>query len=82
MVKNPDYKGSRTVKNGGIEFRVYTDEDSAYADVLAGNLDVLDAVPSSAVKTFRTAKNVTAYSQAGSTYQGFVIPERLDHFGF
>lgn len=82
VVKNPDYKGSRTVKNGGIEFRVYTDEDSAYADVLAGNLDVLDAVPSSAVKTFRTAKNVTAYSQAGSTYQGFVIPERLDHFGF
>ena len=82
VVKNPDYKGSRTVKNGGIEFRVYTDEDSAYADVLAGNLDVLDAVPPSAVKTFRTAKNVTAYSQAGSTYQGFVIPERLDHFGF
>lgn len=81
VVKNPDYKGSRTVKNGGIEFRVYTDEDSAYADVLAGNLDVLDAVPPSAVKTFRTAKNVTAYSQAGSTYQGFVIPERLDHFG-
>lgn len=35
VVKNPDYKGSRTVKNGGIEFRVYTDEDSAYADVLA-----------------------------------------------
>ena len=82
VVKNPDYKASRTVKNGGIEFRVYTDEDSAYADVLAGNLDVLDAVPPSAVKTFRTAKNVTAYSQAGSTYQGFVIPERLDHFGF
>lgn len=80
--KNADYKGSRTVKNAGIEFRVYTDENAAYSDVLSGNLDVLDEVPPTAVKTFRTNKNVTAYSQPGSSYQGFVIPERLDHFGF
>ena len=82
VVKNPDYKGSRTVKNDGIEFRVYTDENAAYSDVLSGNLDVLDEVPASAVKTFRSNKSVTAYSQPGSSYQGFVIPERLDHFGF
>ncbi|KFI99124.1 peptide ABC transporter substrate-binding protein [Bifidobacterium stellenboschense] len=82
VVKNPDYKGSRTVKNDGIEFRVYTDENAAYSDVLSGNLDVLDEVPASAVKTFRSNRSVTAYSQPGSSYQGFVIPERLDHFGF
>ncbi|WP_164514691.1 ABC transporter substrate-binding protein [Bifidobacterium goeldii] len=81
VTKNPDYKGSRTVKNGGIEFRVYTTEDAAYSDVLSGSLDVLDEVPSTARKTFRNNKNITAYSQVGSTYQGFVIPERLEHFG-
>ena len=80
VVKNPDYKGSRTVKNGGIEFRVYTTEDAAYSDVLSGSLDVLDEVPSTARKTFRNNKNLTAYSQVGSTYQGFVIPQRLEHF--
>ena len=81
IVKNPDYKGSRVVKNGGIEFRIYTSQTSAYSDVLAGNLDLLDQVPSQFVKTYRSAKNVTAYSQPGSYFQSFVIPERLKHFG-
>ena len=81
IVPNKDYKGSRKVSNNGIEYRVYTDEDSAYSDVLSSNLDVLDEVPQSAVKTFRKDSGVIAYSQAGSTFEAFVIPERLEHFG-
>lgn len=81
VVPNPDYKGRRTVSNDGIEFRVYTDEDSAYSDLLAGNLDVIDQVPQSAMQTFQDDEAVTAYSQPGSSYQGFIIPERLEHFG-
>ena len=81
VVPNRDYKGSRKVANNGIEYRVYTDEESAYSDVLAGNLDVLDQVPQSAVKTFRKDSGVTAYSQAGSSFESFVIPEHLEHFG-
>lgn len=80
IVPNKDYKGSRKVANNGIEYRVYTDEDSAYSDVLSSNLDVLDEVPQSAVKTFRKDSGVIAYSQAGSTFETFVIPERLEHF--
>jgi oligopeptide transport system substrate-binding protein len=78
---NKSYRGSRTVANGGIEFRVYTSEDSAYSDVLSGNLDVLDQVPQSEVASFRGDSSVTAYSQPGSTFQSFIIPERLAHFG-
>ena len=78
---NKDYKGSRKVANNGIEYRVYTNEDSAYSDVLSGNLDVMDQIPQSAVKTFRQDSSVIAYSQAGSSFQSFVIPERLEHFG-
>lgn len=81
VVPNPDYKGHRTVKNDGIEFRVYTDEDSAYSDLLAGNLDVIDQVPQSAMQTFQSDGTITAYSQPGSSYQGFIIPEQLEHFG-
>ena len=81
VVPNKDYKGSRKVSNKGIEYRVYTNEDSAYSDVLSGNLDVMDQIPQSAVKTFRQDSSVIAYSQAGSSFQSFVIPERLEHFG-
>ena len=81
VVPNKDYKGSRKVSNKGIEYRVYTNEDSAYSDVLSGNLDVMDQIPQSAVKTFRQDSSVIAYSQAGSSFQSFIIPERLEHFG-
>ena len=52
------------MKNGGIEFRVYTDEDSAYADVLAGNLDVLDAVANQ-------IKNTLGINAEGDSYPTF-----------
>lgn len=81
VVKNPDYKGSRKVRNGGIEYRVYTQDDSAYRDVVSGNLDLLDEVPASVRKTFRNEPSVTAYTKTGSTYQNVIIPERLAHFG-
>ena len=66
IVPNKDYKGSRKVSNKGIEYRVYTNEDSAYSDVLSGNLDVMESVPAAFTKTFKTDKKVRAYSEAGS----------------
>ena len=80
IVPNKDYKGSRKVSNKGIEYRVYTNEDSAYSDVLSGNLDVMDSVPAAFTKTFKTDKKVQAYSEAGSVIQTFTIPSSLDHF--
>ena len=80
IVPNKDYKGSRKVSNNGIEYRVYTNEDSAYSDVLSGNLDVMESVPAAFTKTFKTDKKVQAYSEAGSVIQTFTIPSSLDHF--
>ena len=54
VVPNPDYKGNRKVSNDGIEYRVYTDPEAAYADLSSGNLDVMDSVPASALETFQT----------------------------
>lgn len=80
LVKNPDYKGVQTVANNGVNFNIYTNLDSAYADVEAGNLDVMNTVPASALKTFTTDKNVQAYNEAGSVIHTFAIPVTLDHW--
>ncbi|WEV53340.1 ABC transporter substrate-binding protein [Bifidobacterium sp. ESL0704] len=80
VVKNPDYKGSRKAANGGIDYRVYTSQDAAYSDLQSGNLDVMEEVPQSVLKTFRSDSTVKAFVQPGSAYQGFIIPEGLPHF--
>lgn len=80
LVPNPDYKGGREVKNGGVDFKFYTSEDASYADVQAGSLDVLDQVPASAFATYQDDSSVQAYNQPGSVFQSFTIPERLPHF--
>src|SRR5659263_775244 len=54
LVPNPDYNGGRRPANGGVSFVCYQSQDSAYNDLLAGNLDVLDAVPDSALAKYKT----------------------------
>lgn len=80
LVKNKDYKGSAVVKNGGLEFRIYSDTEAGYADVQAGNLDVIDSIPTSAQKTFQSDSNIKAYNEPGSVAQSFTIPTFMDHF--
>jgi oligopeptide transport system substrate-binding protein len=80
IVKNPDYKGNVQAKNAGIDFVIYTSGDSAYADIQAGNLDVMDSVPPADTKTFQTDDSLQAYNKAGSVIQTFTIPSDLPHF--
>ena len=81
LVPNKEYKGNRTVKNDGLTYVFYKEEDSAYSDVQAGNLDVLDNVPASALSTFKDATDVQPISKPGSVFQSFTIPSSLKHFG-
>ncbi|MFD0705090.1 ABC transporter substrate-binding protein [Alloscardovia venturai] len=81
LVKNDSYKGNNPAKNAGIDFQIYTDMDSAYSDVQAGNLDVMDGVPTSATTTFTSESSVQAYNKAGSVIQTLTIPAALEHFG-
>lgn len=80
LVKNADYKGDEKPKNDGVTFKIYTDTDAAYADVQAGNLDVMDTVPASATKTFESDSKVEPYNKAGSVIQTFTIPAGLKHW--
>jgi oligopeptide transport system substrate-binding protein len=81
LVPNKDYTGNQKPENGGITFKFYNSTDSAYSDVQAGNLDVLDQVPPSALTSFEKDSSVKAYNEPGSNFSSITIPERLKHFG-
>lgn len=80
LVPNPSYEGGREVKNDGVTFHFYAEDDAAYNDLLAGNLDVLDQIPNSAVSTFQEELGDRAINQPAAIIQTFTIPEGLKHF--
>lgn len=80
LATNPDYKGGRVAQNGGLKIVFYATEDAAYADLLQGNVDVIDGVPSSAFATFKTDLGDRAVNQPAAIFQSFTIPDRLAHF--
>ncbi|MET9421829.1 ABC transporter substrate-binding protein [Streptomyces sp. NPDC006540] len=45
-----EYNGPDKAQNGGIDLKVYTDNNTAYTDLIAGNLDLVDDVPASQLK--------------------------------
>ncbi|MGW2640238.1 peptide ABC transporter substrate-binding protein [Streptomyces sp. NPDC001348] len=48
------YPGADKARNDGVDLRVYTDNDTAYTDLLAGNLDLVDDVPATQLKNVRS----------------------------
>ena len=80
LTTNPDYKGGRVPANGGLKIVFYATQDAAYADLLQGNVDVIDGVPSSAFATFKTDLGDRAVNQPAAIFQSFTIPARLAHF--
>ncbi|MEF3405752.1 peptide ABC transporter substrate-binding protein [Agromyces sp. CCNWLW203] len=80
LVVNPDYDGPRKAVNGGLDIIFYASQDAAYADLQGGNLDVLDAIPDSALATFEDEFGDRAITQAAAIFQSFTIPARLPHF--
>ncbi|MEU6663321.1 ABC transporter substrate-binding protein [Streptomyces sp. NPDC046821] len=44
------YPGTDKAQNGGVDLKVYTDNNTAYTDLTAGNLDLVDDVPAAQLK--------------------------------
>ncbi|MGW6393512.1 peptide ABC transporter substrate-binding protein [Streptomyces sp. NPDC055103] len=44
------YPGADKAQNGGVTLKVYTDNNTAYTDLTAGNLDLVDDVPAAQLK--------------------------------
>ncbi len=77
---NPTYTGGRTPQNGGIDFKFYATNDAAYADLLSGNIDVIDQIPTSNYTTFESDLGDRAVNQPSAVFQSFTIPQNLPHF--
>jgi oligopeptide transport system substrate-binding protein len=78
---NPDYHGNRKPHNKGLRFEFYANLDTAYADLLSGNLDVLDTIPSSALTIYQRDLGGNAASGPVAVSQSLDTPLRLAHFG-
>ena len=80
IVPNDSYKGDRKAQNDGVKFIFYPQLDPAYADLLAGQLDVLDTVPDSAMTNFQQELGDRAVNKSVAFFQSFTIPQKLEHF--
>ncbi|MEU4655384.1 ABC transporter substrate-binding protein [Streptomyces sp. NPDC023723] len=47
------YPGDDKAANGGVDLKVYTDNNTAYTDLMAGNLDLVDDVPAAQLKNVK-----------------------------
>ncbi|MFF5445197.1 ABC transporter substrate-binding protein [Streptomyces sp. NPDC012888] len=48
-----EYPGPDKAQNDGVDLKVYTDNNTAYTDLLAGNLDLVDDVPAQQLKNVK-----------------------------
>jgi oligopeptide transport system substrate-binding protein len=80
LVPNESYAGERVPQNGGVDLLAYTAEDAAYNDLLAGQLDVVKNVPSSAFATFEDELGERAVNQPSAVIQVVNVPEWLPEF--
>ncbi len=78
---NPDYHGNRRPHNKGLRFEFYANLDTAYADLLSGNLDVLDTIPPSALPVYKRDLGENVTSGPVAVKHSLDTPLRLPHFG-
>jgi oligopeptide transport system substrate-binding protein len=78
---NPGYHGNRKPHNKGLRFEFYGNLDTAYADLLSGNLDVLDTIPSSALTIYKRDLGGNFASGPVAVSQSLDTPLRQPHFG-
>jgi len=72
--KNPDYKGTLVAKNAGVDVKVYTDQNASYTDLLANNVDVIQAIPDNALASFKSDLGSRAINQPAGIFQSFAFP--------
>lgn len=80
LVPNEDYDGERKAQNGGVEVKIYDSQDAAYNDLLANNLDIVTAIPDSALSSYESELGDRAINQPAAIFQSFTIAPNQPHF--
>jgi oligopeptide transport system substrate-binding protein len=70
----PGYKLGDKPKVDGVEFRIYQDQNTAYNDLLANNLDVVDQIPTEVMGTAPTELGDRFKTSPASTFQFVAFP--------
>ncbi|RDI66014.1 peptide ABC transporter substrate-binding protein [Nocardia pseudobrasiliensis] len=81
LVPSEDYHGGRPPKNKGLRFVMYQSYDTAYADLLAGNLDALDIIPDSQLGSYQKDLGDRAMTKPIAYSQHIGIQQTVPHFG-
>ncbi|MFI0729467.1 ABC transporter substrate-binding protein [Streptomyces sp. NPDC021225] len=68
------YPGPDRPRNKGVELRVYTDSNTAYTDLQAGNLDLVDDVPAAQLKFVRSDLGDRYISRPAGIIQTLTFP--------
>ncbi|MFF7196825.1 ABC transporter substrate-binding protein [Streptomyces sp. NPDC008079] len=68
------YKGPDPAQNGGVDLRVYTDNNTAYTDLQAGNLDLVDDIPASQLKNVKSDLGDRYINQPAGIIQTLAFP--------
>jgi len=80
LVRNDDYDGGRKAANGGLTIKFYATQEAAYADLLGGEVDVIDAIPAASLPTFQDELGDRAVNQPSAVFQSYTIGQFLPHF--
>ena len=80
LVPNDYYVGDEKAQNEGLVFKFYQSMDAAYNDLKAGNLDVMDAMPSSAIGSYQDTFAGRSVNKPYAGIMTLTIPQYLDHF--
>ena len=80
LTPNPGYHGGRPAKNKGLRFVMYQSNDTAYADLQAGNLDALDVIPDSALASYQDDLGDRAITKPIAYSQHIGIQPNVPHF--
>ncbi|MEU4208770.1 ABC transporter substrate-binding protein [Streptomyces sp. NPDC026206] len=68
------YPGEDKAQNSGVELRVYTDNNTAYTDLQAGNIDLVDDIPSAQLKNVKNDLGDRYINQPAGIIQTVVFP--------
>ncbi|MDX3377358.1 ABC transporter substrate-binding protein [Streptomyces sp. ME02-6991-2A] len=70
----PDYKLGEKPKVDSVEFRIFQDQNTAYNDLLANNLDIVDQIPTEVMGTAPNELGDRFKTSTASTFQFVAFP--------
>jgi oligopeptide transport system substrate-binding protein len=68
------YKGPDPAQNGGVDLRVYTDNNTAYTDLQAGNLDLVDDIPAAQLRNVKSDLGSRYINEPAGIIQTIAFP--------